>query len=138
LRPKATQPWDSSHGRESLEQPITSLSGGNQQKVVLSRFLFTSPKVLLLDEPTRGVDVGARAEIYTIIRRLAAGGMTVLFASSELQEIMTLATRILVMAEGRITAEFAAAEATEHALVAASAPAMARSTAWSVAARSSG
>jgi erythritol transport system ATP-binding protein len=109
----------------SLEQPITSLSGGNQQKVVLSRFLFTSPKVLLLDEPTRGVDVGARAEIYTIIRRLAAGGMTVLFASSELQEIMTLATRILVMAEGRITAEFAAAEATEHALVAASAPAMA-------------
>ena len=109
----------------SLEQPITSLSGGNQQKVVLSRFLFTSPKVLLLDEPTRGVDVGARAEIYTIIRRLAAGGMTVLFASSELQEILTLATRILVMAEGRITAEFAAAEATEHALVAASAPAMA-------------
>ena len=109
----------------SLEQPITSLSGGNQQKVVLSRFLLTSPKVLLLDEPTRGVDVGARAEIYTIIRRLAAGGMTVLFASSELQEILTLATRILVMAEGRITAEFAAAEATEHALVAASAPAMA-------------
>jgi erythritol transport system ATP-binding protein len=109
----------------SLEQSITSLSGGNQQKVVLSRFLLTSPKVLLLDEPTRGVDVGARAEIYTIIRRLAAGGMTVLFASSELQEILTLATRILVMAEGRITAEFAAAEATEHALVAASAPAMA-------------
>ena len=109
----------------SLEQPITSLSGGNQQKVVLSRYLLTSPKVLLLDEPTRGVDVGARAEIYTIIRRLAAGGMTVLFASSELQEIMTLATRILVMAEGRITAEFAAAEATEHDLVAASAPAMA-------------
>jgi erythritol transport system ATP-binding protein len=109
----------------SLEQPITSLSGGNQQKVVLSRFLLTSPKVLLLDESTRGVDVGARAEIYTIIRRLAAEGMTVLFASSELQEILTLATRILVMAEGRITAEFAAAEATEHALVAASAPAMA-------------
>ena len=109
----------------SLEQSITSLSGGNQQKVVLSRFLLTSPKVLLLDEPTRGVDVGARAEIYTIIRRLAAGGMTVLFASSELQEIMTLATRILVMAEGRITAEFAATEATEHDLVAASAPAMA-------------
>ena len=109
----------------SLEQPITSLSGGNQQKVVLSRYLLTSPKVLLLDEPTRGVDVGARAEIYAIIRRLAAGGMTVLFASSELQEIMTLATRILVMAEGRITAEFAAAEATEHDLVAASAPTMA-------------
>jgi erythritol transport system ATP-binding protein len=109
----------------SLEQPITSLSGGNQQKVVLSRYLLTSPKVLLLDEPTRGVDVGARAEIYAIVRRLAAGGMTVLFASSELQEIMTLATRILVMAEGRITAEFAAAAATEHDLVAASAPAMA-------------
>ena len=106
-----------------LDRPITSLSGGNQQKVVLARYLLTAPKVLLLDEPTRGVDVGARAEIYAIIRRLASEGMAVLFASSELQEVQTLATRIVVMARGRITAEFPAAEATEEALVSASSPA---------------
>ncbi|HYW45034.1 MAG TPA: sugar ABC transporter ATP-binding protein [Bryobacteraceae bacterium] len=106
----------------SLDQPITSLSGGNQQKVVLSRYLLTSPKALLLDDPTRGVDVGAREEIYAIIRRLAARGMTILFASSELAEILALSTRVLVMSQGRIAAEFTAAEATEHALVEASAP----------------
>jgi erythritol transport system ATP-binding protein len=104
-----------------LERPITSLSGGNQQKAVLARFLLAEPKVLLLDEPTRGVDVGARAEIYAIIRRLAARGMKVIFASSELQEVLTLADRIQVMARGRITAEFDAATATEHDMVEASA-----------------
>jgi len=107
------------------EQPVTSLSGGNQQKVVISRFLLTSPKVLLLDEPTRGVDVGARAEIFDIIRRLAGQGMAILFASSELHEVLAMSTRILVMSLGRITAEFQAAEATEELLVAASSPAMA-------------
>jgi len=105
-----------------IESPVTSLSGGNQQKVVLARYLLISPRLLLLDEPTCGVDIGARAEIYEIIRRLAARGMAVLFASSELQEILTLATRIVVMASGRITAELAAAEASEEALVAASWP----------------
>jgi erythritol transport system ATP-binding protein len=104
------------------EQPVTSLSGGNQQKVVISRFLLTSPKVLLLDEPTRGVDVGARAEIFDIIRGLAGQGMGILFASSELQEVLAMSTRILVMSLGRITAEFPAAEATEELLVAASSP----------------
>jgi erythritol transport system ATP-binding protein len=104
----------------SLDAPITSLSGGNQQKAVLSRYLLTGPKVLLLDEPTRGVDVGARAEIYGIIRKLAEQGMAILFASSELEEIFALATRTLVMAHGRITAELAAGDATEHALVEAS------------------
>ena len=104
----------------SLDAPITSLSGGNQQKVVLSRYLLTGPKVLLLDEPTRGVDVGARAEIYGIIRKIAERGMAIVFASSELEEIFALATRVLVMARARITAEFAAAEATERALVEAS------------------
>ena len=104
------------------ENPITSLSGGNQQKVVLARYLLTSPKLFLLDEPTCGVDIGARAEIYEIIRRLAAEGMAVLFASCDLQEIMTLATRILVMASGRITGVFTASEASEEALVAASSP----------------
>ena len=105
-----------------LEAPITSLSGGNQQKVVLSRYLLTGPKVLLLDEPTRGVDVGARAEIYGIIRRLAGQGMAILFASSELDEILSLATRVLVFSGGRIAADLDRAEATEQVLVEASAP----------------
>jgi erythritol transport system ATP-binding protein len=104
-----------------LESPVTTLSGGNQQKVVLARYLLAAPKVLLLDEPTCGVDIGARAEIYAILRRLAAGGMAVLFASSELQEVVTLATRILVMASGRITEEFGAG-ASEDELMAAASP----------------
>jgi erythritol transport system ATP-binding protein len=105
-----------------LERPITSLSGGNQQKAMLARFLLTAPKALLLDEPTRGVDVGARSEIYAIVRRLAKRGMCVLFASSELQEVLALATRIAVMSQGRITAIFDAADASEQGLVAASTP----------------
>jgi erythritol transport system ATP-binding protein len=104
-----------------LDRPITSLSGGNQQKALLARFLLANPKVLLLDEPTRGVDVGARAEIYAIIRRLAARGMKIEFASSEMQEVLTLADRIRVIARGRITAEFDGSGATEHDLVEASA-----------------
>lgn len=104
------------------DAPITALSGGNQQKVVLSRAMLTQPKVLLLDEPTRGVDVGARAEIFEIVRRMAGSGVAVVFSSSEIQEVLTLATRVLVMAGGRITAEFPAAEARPQALVAASAP----------------
>jgi len=84
---------------------------------VLARYLLAAPEVLLLDEPTRGVDVGARAEIYAIIRRLAERGMTVLFASSELEEVKTLASRIVVMAGGRITGEFPAATVTDHELV---------------------
>jgi erythritol transport system ATP-binding protein len=102
-----------------LDCPVASLSGGNQQKVLLSRFLMASPKVLLLDDPTRGVDVGAREEIHHTIRTLAGRGMAVLFASSELEEVLALATRIVVMARGRVTAEFSRAEATEEALVAA-------------------
>ena len=101
------------------EVPIAALSGGNQQKVVLARYLLTHPKVLLLDEPTRGVDIGARAGIYTVIRQLAAAGMAILFASSEVQEVLALATRILVMSRGRVAAEFDAATATEEALIAA-------------------
>jgi ABC-type sugar transport system ATPase subunit len=102
-----------------LDGPITALSGGNQQKAVLARYLLAAPEVLLLDEPTRGVDVSARADIYAIIRRLAERGMTVLFASSELHEVKTLASRIVVMAGGRITGEFDAATVTEHELMAA-------------------
>ncbi len=96
---------------------ITSLSGGNQQKCIIARWLLINPKLLLLDEPTRGIDVGAKAEIYALIRRLAEGGMAVLMTSSELPELLTVADRILVMCEGRITADLARAEATEEVIM---------------------
>jgi erythritol transport system ATP-binding protein len=100
---------------------VTSLSGGNQQKVVLARALLTEPVVLLLDEPTRGIDVGAKSQIAGLMADLAAQGFGVLFISSELAEVMAMADRVLVMARGRITAEFTAENVTEEALVAASA-----------------
>ncbi|GLY19365.1 sugar ABC transporter ATP-binding protein [Kineosporia sp. NBRC 101677] len=105
---------------------ITSLSGGNQQKVVLARALLTDPVVLLLDEPTRGVDVGAKSQIAEEMAGLAQAGFGVLFISSELAEVTAIADRVLVMAVGRMTAEFDADQLTEEALVAASAsePAM--------------
>ena len=81
------------------EHPITSLSGGNQQKVVFAKSLLTQPKVLLLDEPTRGIDVGAKAEIFEIMNRLAEQGLAVLFVSSELPEMFTVPDRILVFPE---------------------------------------
>ncbi len=106
----------------NLELPVTSLSGGNQQKVLLARCLMTSPKVLLLDEPTRGVDVGAKAEIYEALRRLAASGLAIVFASSEIEETRLLADRVLVLRQGRIAAEFAHDDATDEALFAAASP----------------
>jgi L-arabinose transport system ATP-binding protein len=101
----------------SLDQDVAKLSGGNQQKVVIARWLATKPKVLILDEPTRGIDVGAKAEIYKLIDELAGTGMAVLLISSELLEVLGLADRILVMQNGRITGELAAAEATERAIM---------------------
>ncbi|MCC7175689.1 MAG: sugar ABC transporter ATP-binding protein [Bryobacterales bacterium] len=95
---------------------IGSLSGGNQQKVIIARCLLTGPRVLLLDEPTRGVDVGAKREIHSIIRRLAEEGMGVILVSSELEEVRAAAHRIVVMSRGRVTAEFAASQATDSAL----------------------
>ncbi len=96
---------------------VQTLSGGNQQKTVIGRWLAVDPKVLLLDEPTRGVDVGARAEIHSEIRRLRETGSAVLFASSELEEVLMLADRILVMHNGRIAGELAAHEASELAIM---------------------
>jgi erythritol transport system ATP-binding protein len=104
---------------------VTSLSGGNQQKVVLGRALLTNPVVLLLDEPTRGVDVGAKSQIAAIIAELADQGMGILFVSSELAEVTAMADRVVVMARGRITATYEAEEVTEERLVAASASAQA-------------
>ena len=103
------------------KQLITSLSGGNQQKVVVAKGLLTQPKVLLLDEPTRGIDVGAKSEISEIMNRLASEGFGVIFVSSELKEILAMSDRILVMSKGKITGEFSHQEATEDKLVAASA-----------------
>ena len=96
---------------------IMSLSGGNQQKCIIARWLLVNPKLLLLDEPTRGIDVGAKAEIYTLIRLLAKEGMGVLMTSSELPELLTVADRILVMCEGRITADLPRASATEETIM---------------------
>jgi ABC-type sugar transport system ATPase subunit len=94
-----------------------SLSGGNQQKVVAAKWLATSPKVLLLDEPTKGVDVGAKFEIHEIIRRQADAGLAVLVVSSDLPEVLALADRVLVMREGRLQGEIAGADATEEAVM---------------------
>jgi erythritol transport system ATP-binding protein len=102
--------------------PITALSGGNQQKVVVAKALLTDPKVLLMDDPLRGVDVGAKTELYRIMKRLANEGIAILFTSSDLMEVLGMADRILVMARGRITREFGREEATSGALVAASNP----------------
>ena len=101
-------------------QLITSLSGGNQQKVVVANGLLTDPKVLLLDEPTRGIDVGAKSEIFEIMSRLAMDGYGVIFVSSELKEILAMSDRIMVMSKGAITGEFSHQEASEEKLVAAS------------------
>lgn len=100
---------------------ISSLSGGNQQKVVIGKALMTSPKVLLMDEPTRGIDVGAKADVFEIMNDLAEQGISIIFVTSELKEIMAISDRILVMAKGKITGEFNRESATEEELVAASA-----------------
>lgn len=96
---------------------ITSLSGGNQQKAIIGRWLLTKPKVLLLDDPTRGIDVGAKAELYQLIDRLCRDGLGVIVTSSELPELLTLCDRILVLCEGRLTGEFSRAQATEQAIM---------------------
>jgi ABC-type sugar transport system ATPase subunit len=93
------------------------LSGGNQQKVVAAKWLATSPRILLLDEPTKGVDVGAKFEIHEVIRRQAETGMAVLVVSSDLPEVLALADRVVVMHEGRVQGELAGAEATEEAVM---------------------
>ncbi|WP_174874021.1 multiple monosaccharide ABC transporter ATP-binding protein [Vogesella oryzae] len=102
-----------------VTQPVVNLSGGNQQKVVLSKWLFSQPEVLILDEPTRGVDVGAKYEIYSIISQLAAEGKCVLMISSEMPELLGMCDRIYVMNEGSMVAEFAAAEASQEKIMSA-------------------
>jgi putative multiple sugar transport system ATP-binding protein len=100
-----------------VEQKTLNLSGGNQQKVVLSKWLFAEPQVLILDEPTRGIDVGAKYEIYTIINELAAAGKGIVFISSEMPELLGMCDRILVMVEGRFAGELTAAEASQEKIM---------------------
>lgn len=105
----------------SPEHAVSSLSGGNQQKVVISKALMTGPKVLLMDEPSRGIDIGAKAEVFRVMRKLAADGLGIIFVTSDLDEVMSLSDRILVMSNGRVTGEFSREAATNTALVEASA-----------------
>jgi ribose transport system ATP-binding protein len=100
-----------------LGQKLRNLSGGNQQKVVIARWLAINPKILILDEPTRGIDVASKAEIHTLISELAGRGMAILMISSELPEILGVSDRILVMREGRLMAEFSRAEATQDRIM---------------------
>ncbi|WP_340160825.1 sugar ABC transporter ATP-binding protein [uncultured Hoeflea sp.] len=110
----------------SPDNPISSLSGGNQQKVVIGKALMTGPKVLLMDEPSRGIDIGAKAEIYHKMRALAADGIGIIFVTSDLEEVLALSDRIIVMANGRISGEFGrGANAAE--VIAAASPARAKS-----------
>ena len=100
----------------SSESPVRTLSGGNQQKVVLARWLAREPRILILDEPTRGIDVGSKAEIYQLLDRLAAQGVALLVSSSELPELLTLCDRIYAMYRGRSWPSSIATTATEEAI----------------------
>jgi ABC-type sugar transport system ATPase subunit len=113
---------------DTTETSILSLSGGNQQKCVIARWLATSPKLLLLDDPTRGVDVGAKAEIYSIIAELCRAGMGLIVTSSELPELISICDRILVLSEGQQTGEFQRAEFSEEAIMEAATQGAALST----------
>lgn len=104
------------------ELPVTSLSGGNQQKVVLGKALLTQPQVVFLDEPTRGIDVGAKTDVYHLIGAMARQGLAVMFSSSELDEVVSLADRVIVMADGCLTADLPRAEADRELLIRASTP----------------
>lgn len=106
----------------SMRQPIGELSGGNQQKAILARWLLTDPSVLILDEPTRGIDIGVKAEFYDMIGELAAAGRAILMISSELPELLALCDRVLVMAEGRLTANIARADASQESIMQAAVP----------------
>lgn len=100
-----------------LEQAVGNLSGGNQQKVSLAKWLFVKPDLLILDEPTRGIDVGAKYEIYTIMNALVERGMSIIMISSELPEVLGMSDRIYVMSEGRLTGELDSRDATQEAIM---------------------
>lgn len=98
----------------NIDLAVKSLSGGNQQKVLLAKWILLNPKVLIIDEPTRGVDIGAKSDIYAILRKLASQGMAIIVVSSEIPEVMGVCDTIYVMKEGRITAVMPSDEVTEE------------------------
>ncbi len=102
-----------------VSQPVRELSGGNQQKVVISKWMLVNPKVMILDEPTRGIDIGAKSEVHRLMGELAAQGMAILMISSELPEILAMSDRVLVMREGRISGRFDRSDATQERIMAA-------------------
>jgi ribose transport system ATP-binding protein len=102
----------------SLDEPVRNLSGGNQQKVVLSKWLCCDADILIFDEPTRGIDVGAKVEIYQLMNRLVAAGKAIIMISSELPEILGMSDRILVMRDGQIAGEYQGIEASQEELLA--------------------
>ena len=110
-----TQRLKTKYGR--LQDEVGTLSGGNQQKVVLAKWLATAPKLLIVDEPTRGIDVGTKAEVHRLMSSLAAEGVAVLMVSSELPEVLGMADRVLVMREGRLVAELDRERATEESVM---------------------
>jgi rhamnose transport system ATP-binding protein len=102
---------------QRLTDPVSMLSGGNQQKVVLSKWLARRPSVLIVDEPTRGIDVGTKQEVHRLLSGLASQGVAILMISSELPEVLGMADRVLVMHEGRLAATFSRADATEETVM---------------------
>ena len=100
-----------------INRPIGTFSGGNQQKVIIGRWLAASADIMLFDEPTRGIDVGAKAEIYSLVEKLAADGKAIIVVSSEMPELMRLADRVLVMSEGRISGELLGDRINESAML---------------------
>ena len=101
----------------SIAQTTKNLSGGNQQKVVIAKWLATSPSLLIIDEPTRGIDVGTKAEVHRLMSSLAADGLAVVMVSSDLPEVLGMADRVVVLREGRITAQLTRDEATEESVM---------------------
>lgn len=103
-------------------QLVETLSGGNQQKIVLAKWLLTNPQILILDEPTRGIDIGAKAEIYKLINQLTEEGYSIIMISSEMQEILGMSDRIIVLCEGRIAGTLSAQEATQEKILSLATP----------------
>lgn len=101
----------------SVEQKVESLSGGNQQKIVLGKWIYTDPEILILDEPTRGIDIGAKNEIYNIINDLTEEGKSIIVISSELPELLGICDRIYTLSEGKITGEFNIDDADQEILM---------------------
>jgi len=117
VRRLSTQPDSHQIRCAGVFQGASQLSGGNQQKVMLAKWLFTQPQVLILDEPTRGIDVGAKFEIYSLMAQMAAEGKSIVMISSEMPELLGMCDRIYVMNEGRFVAEFAGKDASQEAIM---------------------